>query len=64
MDKEAKRKKLIKIIEEDIQVLHETLGNFQRMSVYDRNKNDFVKNTEENIEFMMELRKKVINNPL
>jgi len=64
MDKDSRRKELIKIIEEDIQILNDTLGNFSRMSIYNPNKKGFVKNTEDSIDYMMELRKKVINRPI
>jgi len=64
MDKYSRRKKIINDIEENIQTLSETLGNFNRMSIYVPDKKFFVKNTEESIEYMLSLREKVINKPI
>ena len=52
------KKKLIRLIEEDLQVLSETLGNFSRMSIYNPYRKDFIAHTKKDIGFMLDLHKK------
>jgi hypothetical protein len=61
MDKAARRQELLSLIEEDIMVLTDSLGNFSRMSIYDPSKEDFMEHTKRDIDFMLELRVKIKN---
>ena len=57
MDAE-KRKQLVQLIEEDIQILSESLGHFSRISIYNPIRKEGIEHTKKDIEFMLNLRKK------
>ena len=63
-EKATKRMELIALIEEDIQVLSESLGNFNRMSIYNQHKSGFVEQTKKDINYMVDLRETVKKKPL
>ncbi len=64
MDKQARRQELLSSIEENIMVLNETLGNFNRMSIYNPHREGFIKHTKKDIDYMLDLREKIQNKPL